>query len=194
MSYRTPDGKFRKPKEIYPPPSVNELIKFQKYWKYKTMTYLKEKKYFDQDVRTGVCYFCKKEGRAQKTKTTNLHHAKYDHSDPLAWTIEVCKSCHWQVDEHNRKQIARSTGKVIERRYGKYDLPYYENREEKITREERDRIDYYKRFCMNIDGKFIPKIELCPDRETYDELMEVMQREKTASKKDTMSSVALRYY
>jgi len=46
MSYRTPDGKFRKPKEIYPPPSVNELIKFQKYWKYKTMTYLKEKKYF----------------------------------------------------------------------------------------------------------------------------------------------------
>ena len=47
---------------------------------------------------------------------------------------------------------------------------------------------------MNIDGKFIPKIELCPDRETYDKLMEVMQREKTASKKDTMSSVALRYY
>ena len=110
MSYRTEDGKFRKPKEIYPPPSVNELITNREYWKYKTMTYLGEKKFFDQDIRTGVCYFCKKEGRAQKSRTTYLHHTKYEHSDPLLWTIEVCSSCHYQIDEYNQKKIASHYG------------------------------------------------------------------------------------
>src|SRR3989304_5747869 len=122
MSYRTPDGKFRKPKEVYPEPSVNELIKFQKYWKNKTMTYMGRKRYFDQDVRTGVCYFCKKEGRAQKSKITYLHHVKYEHSEPLDWTIEVCSSCHYQIDGYNRQKVDSHFGRKTPRR-GYYPYP-----------------------------------------------------------------------
>ena len=190
MSWRTPDDKFRKPKEV-DPPSITEIFKSQEYWKNKTITYFGDKRYFDQDVRTGVCYFCNKERRAQKTRITDLHHAKYDHSDPLAWTIEVCKSCHWQIDEHNREVIAKSTGKEIKRRYGKYAQPYYENREQKKKRDERDRVDWYKSFCSNIDGKFIPKIEWCPDRETYDKVVEAVK--KALPKRNTMSDVSRRY-
>ncbi len=47
---------------------------------------------------------------------------------------------------------------------------------------------------MNIGGKFMPIKELCPDREIYDKLMKEYEKEKTASKKDTMSSVSRRYY
>ena len=110
MSYRTPDGKFRRPKEV-DPPSVNEIIKFAEFWKQKTMTYLGQKKYFDQDIRTGECYFCKKEGRAQKSARTYLHHVKYDHKDYLAWTIEVCASCHYQIDGYNRKRVDNHYGR-----------------------------------------------------------------------------------
>ena len=112
MIYRTPDGKFRRPKEVIPPPSVNEIIKFAKYWKPKTMTYLGQKKYFDQDIRIGECYFCKKEGRAQKSAITYLHHVNYDHKDYLAWTIEVCASCHYHVDGYLREKIDNHFGRI----------------------------------------------------------------------------------
>ena len=49
----------------------------------------------------------KKENRAQKTGPTYLHHLKYEHSDPLAWTIEVCGKCHWQIDDYNKKILRR---------------------------------------------------------------------------------------
>ncbi len=192
MSWRTEDGKFRKPKEIFP--KKTDIIKNPEFWNKRRITYLGDQKFFDQEVRTGECFFCKREGRAQKSKITDLHHAKYDHSDPLAWTIEVCKSCHWQIDENNRKVIARKTGKEIKRRYGNYDSPYYENREQKMKREEREKKDWYKKFCMNIGGKFVPMKEYCPDIETYDKIIEILKKEKTASKKDTMSSVSRRYY
>jgi len=206
MSWRTEDGKFRKPKEIFP--KITDIIKNPEFWNKRRITYLGDQKFFDQEVRTGVCFFCKREGRPKRSGPTYLHHAKYDHSDPLAWTIEVCGKCHWQIDEDNRKAIARSTGKIIERPYGKYDNHYYDAEVEKMKREERERRNYLSRFCMNIDGKFIPKIELCPDREFYDKLVKEMEKEKTefydklvkeyekektASKKDTMSNVAHRY-
>jgi len=193
MSWRTEDGKWRKPKEI-DPPTITEIIKNREFWKNRTMNYLGSDRYFDQEIRTGICYFCKKEGKPKRSVPTNLHHLKYDHSDPLAWTIEVCRKCHWQIDKDNRKAIARSTGKEIERPYGKYDNHYYEPNVEKMKREERERIDYIAKFCMNIGGKFVPMRELCPDRETYDKVMKECEKEKTASKKDTMSSVSRRYY
>jgi len=179
------------PQEVFP--TSSEVSKNHEFWNKRRLTYLGDEKYFDQEVRTGVCFFCQREGRAQKSKRTNLHHVKYVHSDPLAWTIEVCNSCHWQIDKDNRKAIARSTGKEIKRRYGKYDGPYYENKEEKMKREERERKDYWKKFCMNIRGKFVPVKEWCPTIEIYDELMKAIEKEKTTSKKDTMSNVARRY-
>ena len=78
------------------------------------MTYMGSKEYFDQDIRTGVCYFCKKEGRPQKS-ITFLHHVKYVHQDPLAWTIEVCRSCHWHADPYHRQVLERKLGKIKKR-------------------------------------------------------------------------------
>jgi len=194
MSFRDKDSKFRKPKEIFP--KITDVINNPKFWNKKRIRYLGSDRFFDQEVRTGECFFCKREGRAQKSKITNLHHEKYDHSDPLAWTIEVCKSCHWQIDEENRKAIARSTGKVIERPYGKYDNHYYDPEAEKMKREERERRNYASEFCINIDGIFMPTRELCPDREIYDKLMKEYEKEikrRQEAIKDTMSNVASRY-
>ena len=68
---------------------------------------------FDQDIKNGVCYFCKQEGRTQRSRPTYLHHLKYESiSDPLAWTIEVCGKCHYQIDPYNKK--------ILDRRYGPY--------------------------------------------------------------------------
>jgi len=38
-----------------------------------------------------------------------------------------------------------------------------------MKREERERRDWYIRFCMNIGGKFVPMKELCPNKEFYKE-------------------------
>jgi len=60
---------------------------------------------FDQDIRTGICYFCKRSDKKKEVSRTILHHLVYDDSDPLKWTVEVCPSCHYQVDEKNKKRI-----------------------------------------------------------------------------------------
>jgi len=186
MSWRTPDDKFRKPIEIFP--KITDVIKNYEFWSKRRINYLGDDKFFDQEVRTGVCYFCNKEGRENKSETTILHHTKYDHRDPLAWTIEVCSKCHWQIDEHNREVIARKTGKQIKRRYGKYDQPYYENEEQKRKRAEKDREDWYMRYCNNINGNFVPISKLIPDRETFDKVIEAIK--KAAPKRNTMSDVS----
>ncbi len=100
-----------RPKEVEP--SVTEIIKNPEYWNKRTISFLGDKIYFDQEVRTGVCYLCKRDGRGQKSKRTELHHLKYDQSNKLAWTIEVCSSCHWHIDPKKRNAIAKKTGKYI---------------------------------------------------------------------------------
>ena len=111
MSFRTNEGKWRRPKIILPPPKVTDIITNREFWKNKIMSYLGSKKFYDQDIRTGICYFCKKENRAQRSRITVLHHVKYYHQDPLAWTIEVCTKCHWQIDEYNKKLIDSHYGR-----------------------------------------------------------------------------------
>jgi len=112
MSYRTLDGKFRRPKEFRIPPTVTQRFKNSEYWNKRKLTYMGKQLFFDQEIRTRECYFCKREGRAQKSRRTSLHHVKYDHQDPLAWTIEVCNSCHYQIDAYNRKKVDRSHGRT----------------------------------------------------------------------------------
>ena len=46
---------------------------------------------------------------------------------------------------------------------------------------------------MNLGGKFVPIKELIPNREFYDKVVKECEKEKTASKKDTMSNVSRRY-
>lgn len=105
------------PRKIVPPPSITELITNRELWKNRILTFRGEKVVYDQDIRTGVCYFCKKAGRAQRSRTTCLHHVKYDNSDPLAWTIEVCSKCHYQIDSNNKKQVDRHYGRFKPKTY-----------------------------------------------------------------------------
>jgi len=45
-------------------------------------------------VRIGVCSFCGRSTEKREIKQTQLHHTKYDLSDPLKHTIELCVRCH----------------------------------------------------------------------------------------------------
>lgn len=102
------------PRILNPPPSITELITNREYWKKKILHYRSEKIVYDQDIRTGVCIVCKRNGKAQYSGPTYLHHLFYDDTDPLAYTIEVCGKCHYKIDLNNRKRVDRS--------YGKYDI------------------------------------------------------------------------
>jgi len=103
MSYRDENGKFSRPQLLTKRPTIN--AKNREIWQKRTMIWKKKKLFFDQDIKTGICYFCKKEGRIQKHPKTSLHHIKYDNQDPLLWTIEVCLRCHFQID---RDRIRRN--------------------------------------------------------------------------------------
>jgi len=181
MLFRTKDGNYRRPKKVEGSAVNTSNANRNK----RRLTYLGDDYYYDQEVRTGECYICKREGWAQRSRRTVLHHLKYEHSDPLAWTLEVCSKCHWQIDEYNRKAIERSTGKKIERPYGKYDNPYYENREQK----EKRRKDDWMRFVRNTSqGYYYLK--------TNEKIPESVIRKwkNMYSKKETMSSVSSRYF
>jgi len=55
--------------------------------------------YYDQDIKTGICSVCKRSVEKKQIHSTSLHHLKYDDSDPLKHTIEVCTSCHMKNDK-----------------------------------------------------------------------------------------------
>ena len=44
--------------------------------------------------RTGICTMCKMSLKKGEIKATVMHHVKYDSNNPLAYTIELCQSCH----------------------------------------------------------------------------------------------------
>ncbi len=95
------------PQEVFP--TSTEIRKNRQFWNPKTLTYRGQKRYFDQNIRTGECYFCRKYGRTQNYhKKTYLHHLDYDDDSPLHWTLELCSGCHYRVDKNNRKQVDRN--------------------------------------------------------------------------------------
>ena len=52
-------------------------------------------------IRIGVCSFCERSIEKGEIKQTQLHHTKYDLTNPLKHTIELCVRCH-------RRQHAKS--------------------------------------------------------------------------------------
>lgn len=188
-----------RPKEVEP--TVTEIITNSEYWNKRRLNYLGDNIYFDQEIRTGVCSLCKRNGRIQKSNKTFLHHLKYDHEDKLAWTIEVCGGCHWQIDPKNREAIAKRTGKEIQRRYGKYDRPYYENKEQVKKREEQEKKDWWMRYCANGIGGWEPIPRFIPNQEFYDKVVEAIKAnspsgrwKKSIVKKEPLSDVSRRYF
>ncbi|KAG2473361.1 MAG: hypothetical protein NPMRTHETA2_1260003 [Nitrosopumilales archaeon] len=105
MLYKGEDGKYRQLKPREKMPTIND--KNREYWKKRSVTWHKKKLFFDHEIKTGVCYFCKRDARAQRSRSTVLHHVKYNNDDPLDWTIEVCTKCHYQIDKDNKKIIDR---------------------------------------------------------------------------------------
>ncbi len=93
------------PKRIFP--SKEKLIKNHEFYKNKRLKYRGRNMVFDKDIKTGACQFCEKLTKKKKYTRTVLHHLKYQDSDPLAWTVEICPSCHYKVDEKNKNRIDR---------------------------------------------------------------------------------------
>jgi len=49
-----------------------------------------------KNPRTGICQRCGRSVQKEEIKRTHMHHEKYDETDPLAHTIELCGRCHKQ--------------------------------------------------------------------------------------------------
>jgi len=109
MYYKDDNGKNIRIRPRDKLPTIND--ENIEYWKKRTMTYGQKKLSFDHEIKTGVCIFCKKESRAQGSKSTALHHVKYNNDDPLEWTIEVCIKCHSKIDPRNKKHIQKHYAK-----------------------------------------------------------------------------------
>ena len=92
-----------KPKRIFP--SKEKLITNREFYKNKRLKYRGRSMVFDKDIKTGVCHFCDTSNKEKKYTRTVLHHLKYRDSNPLAWTIEICPSCHYKVDPKNKTRI-----------------------------------------------------------------------------------------
>ncbi len=183
-----------RPKEVVP--SVTDIIKNSEYWNKRRLNFLGDDYYFDQEIRTGVCYLCKRDGRKQKSEKTELHHLRYDQTDKLSWTIEVCGSCHWFIDPKKREALEKKTGKHIPVPHEEF----YLNKKQRKEKEERDKREWYMRYCMNQGGNFVPVKHLIPDQEFYDKVVEAIKKDKTDSriekmgfKKESSSDVSKRY-
>ncbi|MBC8549884.1 MAG: hypothetical protein H8D23_09545 [Candidatus Brocadiales bacterium] len=57
----------------------------------------------DHNPRTGICSKC------GEKRLTNLHHTKYDDSDPLKYTIELCVPCHNKQHLSKRNKLGQFT-------------------------------------------------------------------------------------
>ena len=66
---------------------------------------LGDKRVYAKDIpRTGVCSMCKRSVSKGEIDRTALHHLKYDDSDPLKYTIELCFNCHADLHTHKRQR------------------------------------------------------------------------------------------
>jgi len=92
-----------KPKRIFP--NKFEVIKNKEFYKNKNLKYKGKTIYFDKDIRIGICSYCKRSKAKGEITHTQLHHYKYDDNYPLAYTDEVCLSCHYNIDWKNKKKI-----------------------------------------------------------------------------------------
>lgn len=61
----------------------------------------------DHVPRIGICAECHKSIDKGEIKITNLHHFKYDKSDPLAHTVELCVDCHNNKEPRKRNELGQ---------------------------------------------------------------------------------------
>jgi len=66
----------------------------------KMVTIMGKQVAFEENPRTNICSKCGKRYPEELRSQTTIHHLKYDLEEPLANTIELCRSCHSK--EHSR--------------------------------------------------------------------------------------------
>ena len=67
------------------------VIEQQKKFRPRTLNYRGRRILFTRPIRSGICSYC---GKYRGHNGTAMHHERYDDDDPLAHTIELCRSCH----------------------------------------------------------------------------------------------------
>jgi len=65
------------------------------------IVFLGEQITLKENPRKGICSNCGRSVKKGEIKQTQLHHEKYDKSDPLANTVELCVRC------HNKQRISK---------------------------------------------------------------------------------------
>lgn len=148
MLYKDENGKNIQLKPLEKMPTIND--KNREYWRKRTLTYGRRKYFFPVEIKTGVCYFCDREGKARGSKSTALHHVIYNNDDILEWTIEVCIKCHSKVDPPNKRHI--------QRHYATRDFVRAVDREaERIAIDNMPRDEYLRKYVRGYD-RLNPKI------------------------------------
>lgn len=59
---------------------------------------------YQENPRTNICQLCKRKYPEELKRQTCIHHVIYNEEDPLAWTLELCVSCHMKIHNTNRKK------------------------------------------------------------------------------------------
>lgn len=76
------------------------------------MTFQGKQILLKENPRKGICSKCgnKKgdwyidyKGRPRQIQRIQMHHEKYDKSDPLKHTIELCSSCHGKISQQQNR-------------------------------------------------------------------------------------------
>jgi hypothetical protein len=86
---------FKNPK--YKPESSKRVLYFKTWGR---------RVYLKNPVRKGVCARCLKSVIKGEIKLTHMHHIQYDLKDPLAYTIELCNSCHKREHERIKREAS----------------------------------------------------------------------------------------
>ena len=73
----------------------------------KILIYKKRRIILKERILTGQCTFCKRTVISGEIHSTTTHHFEYDDNNPLAFTVELCRSCHarenWILEQFKPK-------------------------------------------------------------------------------------------
>ena len=72
----------------------------------RTLRFKKTSKIYGHDIKCGVCNYCRKVAGIDCARTER-HHEQYDKDNPLAYTIELCTSCHVKETYRFNKHTGR---------------------------------------------------------------------------------------